>query len=443
MVYKNFNIALFTRVFFLISFTVGATFLFISAEWTLFALCMLFLTLTIYNIIDYFNSVNRKLAFLFDSIRNEDSTLHFPERVRAKTTKKLHQSLNHLNEVISKIKIRNEHKERFFLEFMRHSTTGLMAVDEKGYVEIVNDAALKLFNTGILVHLKRLKQVNKELYEVIKSLKPNQSKTLKLSVKDELHIVLIKMVKLKFGEMNFNIYSLSDIKTELEEKEMETWQKLIRILTHEIMNSIAPISSISDTMMKYFHNGKKLSVKEMDNIEHGLDVINDRSKGLIHFVDSYRTLTKIPKPVFKLIDVNTWLDSILLLFQDRAENDQIEIEVKNEYKRETFLGDQKLLTQVVLNLLNNAADAIREVENKKIIIHITTTESGNISLKFIDNGPGISPENLDQVFIPFFTTKENGSGIGLSLSRQIVNLHKGQLLVHSQPGKETVFEMRV
>jgi len=443
MVYKNFNYTIVSKALLLVLLSIGGVYFYLHANWGLLIVCAFFILITIYNLVDYFNSINRKLSFFFDSIRNEDSSLHFPENVKSGSLKNLNKSLNHLNGIISNIKIKNEHKERFFLEFMKHSTTGLMAIDEKGYIEIVNDAAMKLFNTRILVHIERLKQVNFELYDAITSLRNNQSKTIKVLVDDELHIVLIKMVKLKFGDREFNIYSLGDIKTELDEKEMETWQKLIRILTHEIMNSIAPISSISDTMLNYFKKDKKVSARELDNMKHGLDVINERSKGLMHFVENYRKLTKLPKPVFKPIAVAEWLESVRVLFEERASKDGVLLDIQNDYKGKSFLGDQKLLTQVVINLMNNAADALVQNSVKKVDIQITGSEQESMSMKFTDNGPGISQEDLDQIFMPFFTTKENGSGIGLSLSRQIMKLHRGQLSARSVPGKETVFEMKI
>ncbi len=440
---KYLNIAILSRVFFLLVFAVGATLFFIQNRWVLFVLCIVVIIIVTVNIIQYFNSINRKLTFFFDAVRNEDSTLHFPENVYAKSLQGLNKSFNKVNDLISDIKIKHEHRERLFVEFMKYSTSGLMAVDEKGYIEIVNDAALKLLNTRFIVNIQRLKQINENFYDAITLLGSNQSKTIKILINDEFHFVLIRMVELKFSNKIYKLYSLSDIKTELDEKEMETWQKLIRILTHEIMNSIAPISSISDTMLKYFNQGNAITSREMKNINQGLDVINERSKGLMHFVDNYRKLTKIPKPVFAIIVIKDWIESVALLFKERAEKDGIDVDIQNDFDGSSFLGDQKILTQVVINLLNNAADALSQISNKKLCILISGAEKENISIKFIDNGPGISHENLDQIFMPFFTTKENGSGIGLSLSRQIMKLHGGQLIARSVPGKETVFEMRI
>jgi signal transduction histidine kinase len=160
-------------------------------------------------------------------------------------------------------------------------------------------------------------------------------------------------------------------------------------------------------------------------------------------VENYRKLTKIPKPVFNAISIRDWMDSISLLFSERVEKEAIDFKVLNEYKGETFLGDQKLLTQVVINLLNNGADAMKNVNMKKLFIHISGSDQEYISIKFADNGKGIAPEFMDQIFMPFFTTKENGSGIGLSLSLQIIKLHKGKLTVRSIPELETVFEIKI
>ena len=442
MVYKYFNRAIVFRTLVVVLATVGGTLSYLESKWILLFFCSLTIFILIVNTINYFNSINRKLSFFFEAVRNEDSTLHFPDHIKQPHVKNLHRSLNSLNEILSEVKIRSEHKERFFMEFMKRSSTGLIAIDEKGYIEIINNTALKLFGARILVHIERLKQVNKEFYEAFTVLKHNQSKTIKVLIDDEIHIVQIKMGVLKFGNQNFKIYSMSDIKNELDEKEMEAWQKLIRILTHEIMNSIAPISSISGTLSNYFKDNKKLTKRELENTRHGLEVISERSKGLTHFVDHYRQLTKIPKPTFKEVITEEWMENMRILFEERAKREMIKLEIKNDYKDASFLGDQKLLTQVVLNLFNNAADALLDVKDKHLKVQVSGAKN-SLSIKFIDNGPGISEENLDQIFIPFFTTKDNGSGIGLSLSRQIMQMHKGQLIAKSKPGKETVFEMKI
>ena len=444
MVFKDFRFAIVLRGIILIGSSVAGTLFYLQDNWWALGFCGLILTIVLFNTLYFYNAINRKLTLFFESIRNEDTTLHFPEQVKSGSLKNLHRSLNNINQVLSTIKTHSEHKEWFFKELMRHSATGLIAVDSKGYVEIVNKTALQLFGAKLIVHIDRLKQLNKELWDTFQALEPNQSKTVRTVVRNELHVVMVKMVKLKFQEEEFLIYSLNDIKSELEENELDSWQKLIRIMTHEIMNSITPISSISETLSGYFKKGEKITENQLVNLSDGLEVINERSKGLTHFVENYRRLSRVPKPEFREIAIDDWLESLLKLADQRVSAEHVQMAVFNRVSVKTFLGDQKLLTQVALNLIYNAVDSLTQVGKEDRSLKIKVIEKDNkIRFQFIDNGPGIPMEQIDQVFIPFFTTKEDGSGIGLSLSRQIMRLHKGQLNVRSNPGVETVFEMVV
>ncbi len=445
MNYKYLNAGVIWRLLLFAIFVAIVTIAITKMRWDLAIFGIVATIFSTVNLIYYINSVNRKLTFFFDSIRNEDSTLSFPENVKNKSLQDLHRSLNRINKSIAEIKIKQAHNEKFFLEFMKRSATGIMAVDQQDYVEIVNDAALRLMGLGYLTHLHRLKQKHEELYDALIHLKPGYTKTVKLIEKSELRQISIKVANLNFGQKHYRIYSLYDIKPEMEENELDTWQKLIRIMTHEIMNSIAPITSISKTLLGFYIKDqkqiKKISDKEIENTTQGLMVIEERAQGLLHFVDNYRKLTKIPKPEFKPIVIDDWLKCILLLFQSRMENENINVQLVNNYSNMEFPGDEKLLTQVVINLLNNAADALVHSDHKKIIIASTQTKSGTFKLSISDNGKGIPSEEMDKIFMPFYTTKENGSGIGLSLSRQIMRLHKGSISASSIPDRGTVFEL--
>lgn len=441
------NLGLLSRLFFFGAALVFFTLAVVESHWVYAIPLAGLIVLSTWNLSGYVNSVNRKLAFFFDAVRNEDSTLHFPEDVGAKSMQHLHKSFNRINQTVSEIKIRSEHNERFFMEFMKHSATGLMVVDEAGYVDIINDKALRFCNLGYISHIQRLNQSNKALYEALEEIQPGQTRTLKWLEGSEIQQVSLKVVAITFREKKYRIYSLYDIKAELEENELETWQKLIRIMTHEIMNSIAPITSISNTLSRFFVkedrmvSAGEITQKEVSDTIHGLAVIEERSEGLMHFVDNYRKLTKIPKPSFKPIQVKEWMQRIALLVSKRMEEENIALSIHYEYNNSTFPGDEKLLTQVIINLLNNAADALAHTADKKINIIISLNKEGKLKISITDNGSGFTDEELDNIFIPFYTTKENGSGIGLSLSRQIMRLHKGSISARSNQGKETVFEL--
>ncbi len=296
-------------------------------------------------------------------------------------------------------------------------------------------------------HMDLLKQKNSELYEQMIQITPGEGRTVKLLVGTELRSLSVKVSLLNFGESRFRLYSIFDIRAELEENELDSWHKLIRVMTHEIMNSIAPITSLSNTLSRIFtRDNKPLPVTEVTdkhivNIIHGLEVIENTGKGLMDFVEDYRKLTKIPKPVFKSIRISQWLNSIYVLLRNRFDEEKIEFRINMKGSPEELIGDEKLLTQVMINILNNAADALKNTKFRKIVIAVSEGSGGKTKISVTDNGMGIAPEEIEKIFIPFYTTKENGSGIGLDLSRKIMRLHKGTITVFSQPGKQTTFTL--
>jgi len=445
MIYKSFNLAVIMR---LLIFAIATACLGIALNrlnWLMAAPLMLVVLITFFNLIYFLNSLNRKVAFFFDSAANDDITLHLDENIQSGSLQALHQSMNRLNRHISEIRIRNEHNERFFHEMLKSSATGLLAVDENGYIEQINDSALDYIGMPHISHIDLLKQRNMELYEQLMLITPGQSRTIKVLHDTDLRLFSLKVALLNFGMNNYRLYSISDIRAELEENELDSWQKLIRVMTHEIMNSIAPITSLSNTLSRIFlRNNKPLPAQEVTekhvtNIIHGLEVIENTGKGLMRFVEDYRKLTKIPTPAFKPIHINNWLNAIRLLIKNRLDEENINLRITKKGSRQELIGDEKMLNQVMINMLNNAIDALKGVENKKIVIGISEDMTGRLKISISDNGKGIPPEEIEKIFIPFYTTKENGSGIGLSLSRKIMRLHRGSISVFSRPNIQTVF----
>ncbi|MBK6285048.1 MAG: GHKL domain-containing protein [Draconibacterium sp.] len=229
--------------------------------------------------------------------------------------------------------------------------------------------------------------------------------------------------------------AIQDIKNEMETKELESWIKLIRVLTHEIMNTIAPITSLSQTISGYFKNldGKIPDQKTIGNTVKGLEIINERGNGLISFVENYRQLTRLPQPQKKKIVVNRFLESTVTLLQVDPKNEKTQIEWDCKPAELEIVADEKQIAQVLINLVKNAEEALKNQENGKISIKAEINKNDRTQISVIDNGLGIPGDLLDKIFVPFFSTKENGSGIGLSLSRQIMQMHGGTLKVESQP----------
>ena len=385
-----------------------------------------------------FSQSNRQIAFFFEAIRNEDSSLKFPTSIRQKSLRHLYQSLNDLNERINEIKLRNEYLEKYFRSFIQHAGTGLMAINQDNEVEIMNDKAFEYADIPSFTPLHLIPLRNPDLVNFLATIKPGESNTYKRFTGDSQVNLLIRTREIRYGGKVSRLISLQDIRHELDEKELDSWQKLIRVLTHEIMNSIAPIVSLTGTLQKFFiENGKpvhpdKVDEEIIDNVIQGLDTIGERGNGLVNFVNSYRELTRIPKPEFESFEVRAWLDHIRLLLHERMEERQIQLEIRVDNKIRDISGDKKLLTQVMINIINNAMEALMEIpENRKIRISVDISRQNHNTILISNNGPMIRPETIDKIFIPFFTTKENGSGIGLSLSRQILRLHRGSIHAES------------
>jgi signal transduction histidine kinase len=235
------------------------------------------------------------------------------------------------------------------------------------------------------------------------------------------------------------VISIHDIRHELDAKELESWQKLIRVLTHEIMNSITPITSLSETLLKYYipggyTAGGTVDEKTIANTVKGLKVINERGVGLIRFVESYRKLTRLSKPVLKPVALKGLIEHLLVLLENEPDFHRIHFLVEIDPVDASIDVDEAQMSQVFINLIKNAMQAVEGVDSPKIVISANYTESGLFEVNIVDNGPGISPEVMEQIFVPFFTTKESGSGIGLSLSRQIMKNHGGSIEATSSPG---------
>jgi two-component system nitrogen regulation sensor histidine kinase NtrY len=445
MIYKSFNLSVVIRLLIFAIAVAGLSIALYTQNWLAATPLILIMLIFLFNLIYFLNSINRKVAFFFDAVINDDNTLHYSERIHPRSLLALHKSMNRLNKHIADIKIKNEHNEKFFNEMLRSSATGLLAVDERGYIEQINNAALDFMGLPHITHIDLLKQKNKELYEQMMLIKPGQSNTIKVLHGNELRLFSLKVALLNFDKNSYRLYSMTDIKTELEENELDSWQKLIRVMTHEIMNSIAPITSLSNTLSRIFIRdndpipAKEVTGKHVENIIHGLEVIENTGKGLMRFVEDYRKLTKIPTPVFKPIHIDNWLNAIRLLMKNRLNEEKINLRIVKKGIRDELIGDEKLLNQVILNILNNAIDALKSVQNRKILIVVSENPAGKLKISISNNGKGIPSEEIDKIFIPFYTTKENGSGIGLSLSREIMRMHKGNISLSSSTEDQTTF----
>ncbi len=389
------------------------------------------------SIIRRFNQSNLQIAYFFEAIRNEDSSLKFPTTIRQKSLRLLYKSLNSLNDQINEIKLKNEYLEKYYHSFIQHAATGLMAINQDHEVEIMNDKAFEYAGIPSFTPLHMVPLRNPDLFDTLRAIRPGESCSFVRFTSDSQINLMIRSREIRFGGKVSKLISLQDIRHELDEKELDSWQKLIRVLTHEIMNSIAPIVSLTGTLRKFFTENNESNPDFVDretisNVILGLDTIEERGNGLLNFVNSYRRLTRIPEPEFSSFQIREWFDQIRLLLHEKQEKLNIRMDFSLDTRLNELTADKKLMTQVIINILNNAMEALEEIQdNRKIAVSFELLKQNRTLIRISNNGPLIRRETLEKIFVPFFTTKENGSGIGLSLSRQILRLHKGNIYTES------------
>ncbi|MCK0145318.1 ATP-binding protein [Arenibacter sp. F26102] len=445
MVSKNFYFQTIGRVLLISITAVLIAFLLYREKYVLAAITLAILVFQTYHLIRYVNETNRKIAYFFDAIKNEDFTLRFPEKLSVKSLEELNHSLNMLNEMIQKIHLKNQTQERFYQEILKQADIGILAINSKGHILFANPRIEQMLNYTPLNHIKQLTQVDEDLYQIFSELKPFERRMLQLTNEREKIDLAIKSSSFNMDGQELLLVVIQDIHQELDEKETESWTKLIRVLTHEIMNSITPITSISESILKYHTKGGENLVqgteyqKRIENTIKGLEVIKDQGANLMSFVQSYRSLLNVPMPDKKIVRVHNLLEKIILLIGQDKEFSNTSIELKmNTQDLELFI-DEKQITQVLINLCRNALQSLKQQQDSTIRLMAGINKSGQKFIEVRDNGPGIPDELINEIFVPFFTTKNSGTGVGLSLSKQILRMHGGNLKVNSLPNKETSF----
>jgi nitrogen fixation/metabolism regulation signal transduction histidine kinase len=401
----------------------------------------------VFALIRYVTKTNRDLTRLLDSIKYADFSQSFSNNLEGSGFEELHVAFSEVIKEFQSAKLEKEEHFRFLQTIVDHVGIGLIAFDPEGEVELINNAAKKLFKISRLGNIADLESVSTRLSAKLRELSPGANELVKLRQGDDLLQLSIYATGFVLRKQQLMLVAMQNIQYELEEEEMKSWQNLIRVLTHEIMNSITPIASLASTAFGLLKDNQECEVPEtvnelMIDVREAVDTIEKRSKGLLTFIENYRELTRIPKPDFKIVPIKGLFDRVEQLMQDQIELKSISFSKKIDPETLTITADAGLIEQVLINLCKNAVEAVDGVSHPKIKLKAETDGRGNSVIKVADNGKGITEEVAEKVFIPFFTTKQQGSGIGLSLSRQIMRQHKGTLRVSSTPDEKTVFKLR-
>jgi len=447
MVYKKFRIQVVLRILLIITTLLLIFSFYQDAAYRISTIILgvLFVAQIIF-LIRYIEQTNRKLALFFSSIRNSDFMGSFVDDGLGKSFDELNREFNEVIDAFRKTKTEKEENFNYLLTVIQHVSIGVLVYTRNGKVDVYNNAVKSLLQVKHLRNIKQLTSLSAELSTTLLEAKAGEKKLVKVFVGNELLQLSIHSTEFLMHGEKYLLVSLQDIHPELEQKEVESWQMLIRVLTHEIMNSITPISSLASTVqdiLKEFQKDKKqLSAEEaedMENISSAISTIERRSKGLLNFVELYRNLTRIPKPHFRYFPVTDLFRRTLELMEPKFEKLNIQVDTKIFPGDLKLLADPDLVDQVLINLLLNAIDAVEKTEIRQISLSASVNLNNRMLIEVTDTGIGISQDAVDKIFMPFFTSKKTGSGIGLSLSRQIMQMHKGSLSVRSAPGKGASF----
>lgn len=450
MVYKTFRFNCIIRVLLLaITLLLFFFLLFRSQLYAALFITGALILYQIYSLIHYVEKTNRDLDRFFQSMKYEDFSQSFKDSGIGASFASLRMTFTEIANAIRKSRAEKEEHYRYLLTIVQHIGIGLIAFQPDGEVELVNTAAKRLLKVSHLKNIKSLESLSIPLVETLLYLKPRQKALVKVEDDNELLHLSLYATEFKLRGQNYSLVSIQNIHSELEKKEIDAWQKLIRVLTHEIMNSITPISSLASTLNELVQESfKSLSSKKeedsenLEDINQALNTIKKRSQGLLHFVDAYRNLTLIPKPNVQIFSIQELFARLEKLMEANLEEKDIRFSMKINPPNLELTADPELIEQVLINILLNALHAVENQENAKIDLTSFLDSRGRILIQVSDNGPGVSEENMEKIFVPFFSTKEGGSGIGLSLSRQIMHSHNGTINLHSEPQVKTTLTMR-
>ena len=399
----------------------------------------------------FINTTNRKLTYFFSALENDDYTIRFVENEGMQSERLLNHILNRIKSIIQNTRIEIQQKERYYELILNSISSGVIALDDNGFVLQLNRFALKLIDLEVFTHVSQLSRIDANLMGLFAHCRPGDKLQTRLSNERGTVNLSIRVSDITIRQEHFRILALNDINNELDEKEIDSWIRLTRVLTHEIMNSVTPITSLSDTLLTLIQGSEELKTKSesissyketADEIRNGLHTISTTGKGLLSFVENYRRFTRIPKPEPSLFYVKGFINRMVELARHQYPDSHITFHSHITPDDLILYADENLISQVLINLLKNAIQAIEaaEIPEGIITLHAYCNENEAVLIEVSNNGPAIPPEVAEHIFIPFFTTKEGGSGIGLSISRQIMRLSGGSLSLH--PGKETMFVLK-
>ena len=448
MAFKQFRFNIVLRVLLLTS-TCLALFITLNSTFTFTPILVVGLIIyQVWSLIRYVDRTNRELASFLESIRYSEFTRSFQISDKSSSFDELNTAFNDVMKDFQQVRAEREEHFHYLQSIVQNIDVSILAYQRDGTVEMINPAAKKLFQVNTLKSIHKLRPLSEKLANTLLAINPGENRLVKVQDEEDILQLAIYATEFKVKDKVILLSTIKNIQNVLEEQETAAWQKLIRVLTHEIMNSIAPIASLSSTvesMIKPYVTGDmdkiKVDIETVREIQAALQTINKRSTGLMNFVETYRSLTKIPEPNFAVVRMKELVQNVTTLMKKEVQESNVILTTTLEPDTIELQVDEQMIEQVLINLIKNSVQGLEGGTDGTIQIRGFYNKRGRPTIQVIDNGQGILSDVIDKVFIPFFTTKRSGSGIGLSLSRQILRLHGGTITAQSIPDKETIFTL--
>jgi len=453
MAYRKYKLALFIRVFVLFLSLTALAYAINTLDFSVnLSITGIILTPIIIVLIYSFRSLNKfimkrfsEMDDFFESVKYRDFSRWFTEKYGAEDIRELHKGFNEVNKTIKEINKEKEAQHLYLQKILELIDTGIIAYNtESGEVLWVNDSFIKNLNIPSLRNIEFVKKRKPQLFETIFGRNHVKGNSISITIDNEKIKILISSTIFLIEEDSFKLIVLQNIDDTINRTESEAWKKLLSVMTHEIMNSIAPISSLAETLQSKIQQSisdPDNQQLEMNDLDTGIESIKKRSEGLLKFAKTYRSLNKITKLNLSKVPVSGLFENIKILMEPSLENKEIELNFEIDTPDLQIEIDTYLIEQVLINLILNSVEACKEVKNPRIILSAQKNIEGSSIMKVTDNGKGISEEIINDIFVPFFSTKKSGSGIGLSLCKQIILLHNGKIQVASAEGKGTVISL--
>ncbi|WP_223551336.1 PAS domain-containing sensor histidine kinase [Aestuariivivens sp. NBU2969] len=408
------------------------------------ALILVLIIYSIKNLLNYTTKRFYEMDDFFESTKYKDFSRWYPEQKGAEDIRTLHKGFNAVNKTIITLNKEKEAQHLYLKKILELIDTGIIAFNvQSGAVLWVNDAFKNILNLPSFKSVQFVEKRHPDLFHTVFTSHHNKNSNIDISVNSETLKILISSAVFHIKEEQFKLVVLQNIDDTLNRTESEAWKKLLSVMTHEIMNSIAPISSLADTLQSKVQSSLKDSseVINMNDLDAGIESIKKRSEGLLRFAKTYRSLNKVTTLNLSSVLVNDLFENIKLLMQSSLESKNIELQFKSNTPDLQIEIDRYLIEQVLINLILNGVEACKNSLDPKITVTAEKNINGHSVIKVTDNGSGIPENIIDNVFVPFFSTKKKGSGVGLSLSKQIMLLHNGKIQIRSKERKGTSVQL--